>query len=145
MKKFFTACICLTMIASIAMCAPVSAACSTTCVDDIALLRYEQIGNIVADIRFEDNFVYAIGSYRVRLTNPQVVMKITLQESSNGSSWQDKFSRTRTFTETASKEQDMYLPIKNKFYRVKVTVDVYYSNGTYIESAEVYSAIKLYN
>ena len=145
MKKLCTTLLSLVLFVAITFGTAVSATdVSTKINDDTLEIRYEQLQIMAADIALDNGIVTATGSYVVRLDNPKVEMTITVQESSNGKSWEDKESWTYTSTEKGFLMAETCAAEKKDFYRVKVTVDIYYSNGVYIESGEACSASKLY-
>jgi len=106
--------------------------------------RYEEISYITASISLNDGIILSSGSYHVRLENPQVKLKIIVQESANGTDWEDV--RTVSFNKSTPRDSGstVYAAIDRHFYRTKVVLEVYDSNGKYIESGETHSNSKPY-
>lgn len=108
--------------------------------------RYQEISYIVADISIKNGVVFSTGSYHVWLENPEVKLKVIVQESANGKDWEDVKSERYTISLQRDDATILYKykAIDRHFYRTKVVLDVYDSSGNYIESGDVCSNSKPY-
>lgn len=122
----------------------VSAAAAVPFTQSIQPLRYQTISVIQSTIELNNGIVTGRGTYAIRLDNPNVTLTVILEESTNTSDWHEADSWVFYRTEKSGGNSGTYSAKKNHYYRTKVILDVSDSKGHYIESGEVYSAIKFY-
>jgi len=106
--------------------------------------RYEEISYIKASISITNGVVISKGSYHVWLENPEIKLTVIVQESANGTDWEDVKSERFTGSTQIDEATILYKAVDRHFYRTKVVLDVYNSNGNYIESGDVCSGTKPY-
>ncbi len=144
MKKFWVALLSCGLSATMLFGIPVSAIHISQDTYNTVQPYYEEISYIIADISINNGFVAASGSYRVRLDNPKITMTITLQKSTNGTTWSTANYWGYKYTTDWGQNEGLFKAEEKNFYRTKVELDVYDSNGNYIESGDVYSSIVYY-
>ena len=106
-------------------------------------MRFEEINTVISNIDITNGKVYSTGSYSVRLDNPKIILTITVQESSNNTSWSNVKSEEYEFATKRGNKTITYNARDKYYYRTKVTVEVYDSNSKFIESTDTYSKSKL--
>ena len=146
MKKMLAALLSISLFANVLLTLAVSAddSLADSHMVKIVPMRYEEITAIVADIGLENGIVTSLGSYSIRLENPQVKLTVIVQESTNNLDWSDVDSWTFDLTTRRGHGSGEYSAKHKCYYRTKAILDVYTSNGTYIESGDVYSSSKFY-
>ena len=75
----------------------------------------------------------------LRISGDSADLTMSLQRSSNGTSWTTVKTWTESGRGSISMDESWYV-LSGYFYRVKATVEVYNSSGTLVESATAYSA-----
>ena len=112
--------------------------------DPIIETRFEEISYIAASISIKNGIVFSQGSYHVWLENPEIKLTVIVQESANGTDWEDVKSERFTGSTQRDDATILYKAVDRHFYRTKVVLDLYDSNGNYIESGDSYSNSKPY-
>ena len=145
MKKFLAALVGAGIAFTTMLGNPVSATNIDTDVGGTVIeTRYQEISYIVADISIKNGVVFSTGSYHFWLENPEVKLKVIVQESANGKDWEDVKSERYTISLQRDDATILYKAIDRHFYRTKVVLDVYDSSGNYIESGDGCSNSKPY-
>lgn len=99
MKKFLAALVGAGIAFTTMLGNPVSATNIDTDVGGTVIeTRYQEISYIVADISIKNGVVFSTGSYHVWLENPEVKLKVIVQESANGKDWEDVKSERYTIS-----------------------------------------------
>lgn len=107
--------------------------------------RYEAVSRVTSSIAVNTYTVSLSCSYRIKsLTDYDYELTMTLEKSSNKTSWDEVNSWSKTLTSSTGTFDKTYAVNSGYYYRTVTTIDVYTKNGKYVETADSTSAALYY-